>query len=493
MDKLLSLSILYVEDDKLTRSVFIKILKKLVDTLHVAEDGQEGLELFNALEIDLIITDITMPRMDGLEMTAAIRKIDKNIPIIITTAYNDPTHLLKAINYGADRFLNKPVKTKELAEILKIYEERSRTAKRLEAKTRQLEQLNEVVEHNLMVSRTDPEGTIIYVNDKYCEVSGYQREELLGQTHTIIAHPDTDASTYTDLWYNILSKKIFHHVVKNRRKDGSDFIADNTIIPVLDEEGEITEFIGIGSDLTQPLQQKEQDHKSEINQVKESFLIVFTHELKTPLNAIINFTQYVIRQLGKENFKKRDKLSELLEDVKRNAYDMLDHIQSILEISKIKNNKFTFKKVHFDLVEILADSLAQHRSLVDAEGIRVELALPESLMIYSDKAAIKRIFSNFYSNAIKYGNDTIAITLRSDGENFTLSVEDNGEGIREKEKIFDLFEQEQSDDMTRTAKGTGVGLHFVKLLCEALHFKLSLTDSVHHGGANFTIQGSVDA
>ena len=108
------LSILYVEDDKVIRDVFGKILKKYTQTLFVAEHGADGLEIYDQFKPDIIITDIEMPEMDGLEMSAKIRESDFEIPIILTTAYNDENVFLEAIDIGVDKFLIKPISLDKL-------------------------------------------------------------------------------------------------------------------------------------------------------------------------------------------------------------------------------------------------------------------------------------------------------------------------------------------------------------------------------------------
>ncbi len=108
------MSILYVEDDKLIREVFSRILKKYTQTLFVAENGLNGLNIYEQFEPDIIITDIEMPIMNGLEMSAKIRESDNDIPIILTTAYNDEKIFLEAIDIGVDKFLIKPIEMPKL-------------------------------------------------------------------------------------------------------------------------------------------------------------------------------------------------------------------------------------------------------------------------------------------------------------------------------------------------------------------------------------------
>ena len=96
-----------------------------------------------------------------------------------------------------------------------------------------LEQYKEALDKTAIVPKTDINGIITYVNEKFCKISGYSKEELIGKPHNIIRHPDMPKSLFKKMWDTILSKKIFKGVIKNKKKDGSFYYVDSTIIPIL--------------------------------------------------------------------------------------------------------------------------------------------------------------------------------------------------------------------------------------------------------------------
>lgn len=112
----LDISLLYVEDDDKTRELIGDFLRLRVKNLDLAKDGKEGLELYKLKKHDMIITDIKMPVMNGLEMGREIKKIDISVPFIITSAYNDTDLLLECINLGACQFILKPIVMDKLFE-----------------------------------------------------------------------------------------------------------------------------------------------------------------------------------------------------------------------------------------------------------------------------------------------------------------------------------------------------------------------------------------
>lgn len=112
------ISLLYVEDDEDIRNELVEVLELEFKAVYVAKDGEEGLHLYKRHHPDIVVSDIQMPKMDGLEMCEEIRKIDSEIPIIITTAFNEPSFLIKSIDIGVDKYVVKPINIAKLEETL---------------------------------------------------------------------------------------------------------------------------------------------------------------------------------------------------------------------------------------------------------------------------------------------------------------------------------------------------------------------------------------
>lgn len=114
-----------------------------------------------------------------------------------------------------------------------------------------LEQYKYIVDISNIVSKTDINGTITYVNDEFCRISGYSEEELIGQSHNIIRHPDMPAEFFKELWECLRSKQVWKGIIKNKAKSGKTYIVNTTIIPILDHNKEIVEYISIRHDITE--------------------------------------------------------------------------------------------------------------------------------------------------------------------------------------------------------------------------------------------------
>ena len=112
------------------------------------------------------------------------------------------------------------------------------------------------IDESSIVSKTDKNGLITFVNKKFCEISGYEEDELIGKSHNIVRHPSMTKEFFNNLWKTITNKEIFKGVIVNKKKNGLVYYVDTTIIPILDENKNIEEFIAIRHDITKVYEQK---------------------------------------------------------------------------------------------------------------------------------------------------------------------------------------------------------------------------------------------
>lgn len=242
-DLLSNITILYVEDEEMIRDEVNYFFSKYVKNFHTATNGQEGLELYNKIKPDLIITDIQMPKMNGLDMIKEIN--NKKIPIIITTAFSDIDYFLKAIELNVNKFIIKPINLMELVKSIQecIYNDVIRD------KLFEKENLLKIVDENVLLSITDKQGTIIDASSAFCNFVEYSKEDLIGNSHRILRHPDTPDEFYEQIWQQISSGKKFSTEIKNQKKSGEVYWANLTITPVM-QDNEIISYTAIRQDIT---------------------------------------------------------------------------------------------------------------------------------------------------------------------------------------------------------------------------------------------------
>ncbi|WP_419782507.1 diguanylate cyclase [Malaciobacter marinus] len=242
-DLLKNTIVLYVEDEKQLREHVSFHLKKYIKNFYTANNGEEGIKLFYEINPDIIITDIQMPKLDGLEM---IRRLNTNVPVIITTAYSDLDYLLEAIKLNVNKFVIKPINLIELAEDIQECIIRDN----LKEKIFEKENLLKIINENVLISITDVNGVYIDVSNAFCEFTGYSKEELLGESHMILRHKHTPDELYSLLWETIKSGKTFKkEEVKYMKKNGEEFICNLSITPAFKDE-KIVNYTTIRQDIT---------------------------------------------------------------------------------------------------------------------------------------------------------------------------------------------------------------------------------------------------
>lgn len=253
------IKVLYVEDEELEREAVKKLLNNIFNNIEVACNGTRALTIFNNNKIDLVITDINMPFMDGIKLIEEIKKINSNIPVVVISAQNDNAKIYKAILAGIDSFVMKPIQLSQLIKSIRKVVDQTSIIKNNEKNLIILKQYKEITNRSAIISKTDVNGTIIYVNDNFCKTSGYTREELLGKPHSIVRHPDNKATVFEKIWHTIkIKKEPWQGIIKNLAKNGHTYYVKSTIQPLLDQDNNIIEFMALRDDISEIMSEKKQ-------------------------------------------------------------------------------------------------------------------------------------------------------------------------------------------------------------------------------------------
>ena len=252
-----NMNLLYVEDNAENRQSTSNILSIIFDNVIIAVDGQDGLNKFKENNIDLIITDINMPNLNGIEMIKEIKKIDRNCDFIFLSANDDRKILLECIPLQANGFLVKPLDFEELISLIEEIIEKIQLLHESKNNEYYNEQYLALIDKNNIISKTNTNGEITYVNDNFCKISGYKREELLHKTHRVIRHFENPDELYEDIWNTIkVKEKVWEGVLKNKSKSGSTYYIKTIITPIRNIKGEIVEYITIRSNLNSSVDDK---------------------------------------------------------------------------------------------------------------------------------------------------------------------------------------------------------------------------------------------
>lgn len=346
-----------------------------------------------------------------------------------------------------------------------------------ETALREVNALRSALDEHSLLSVADASGRIIDVNTGFLRISGYSREELIGQDHRMLNSGIHGKKFWINVWSTIASGKTWRGEVCNRRKDGALYWVDSTIVPYRSAEGRIEKYVSIRFDITAQKAAEEalvaaQAQAEAANAAKTEFLANMSHEIRTPMTAILGFTDLLAVE-GHRDSQPIRRL-EYIDTIRRNGEHLLEIINDILDISKIEAGKMSIESVPTSPANLVHDVLSLMDVRAKAKGLRLEAifenAVPE--FIQTDPVRVRQILVNLVGNALKFTEiGQVLLSIRTDFVNRRMSftVSDSGIGMSQAQidRLFGAFVQADAST-TRKFGGTGLGLRISKRLAEML-------------------------
>ncbi|DAB27830.1 MAG: PAS domain-containing sensor histidine kinase [Sulfurimonas sp. RIFOXYD12_FULL_33_39] len=373
-----------------------------------------------------------------------------------------------------------------------------------------LKQYKEAIEKSNIISKTDVNGIITFVNDEFCNISGYTKDELIGQNHNIVRHPDVDDEKFKYLWETIKHKNIFKDTVKNLAKNGTTFYVNTTIIPILDKNENIVEFVAIRYDVTkevalrEELLKKEREYE-ELNKSLEKRVQEQTKELQE-LNQTLE--KRVRDEIAKNEDKQRvmfwqsrhASLGQMLANIahqwrqpltelslamfnikKALQNEQADNVTKFYDESKniIKNMSETIddftnffspdkEKYYFNISESIRESIGLLESVINDEMIIIKTEFNDIKVLGITNELTQVIINLINNSKDAFIHNSILlreinITTKKERDFAVIEVHDNAGGIS-KENIEKIFEPYFTTK--HKSRGTGLGLFMSKMICE---------------------------
>lgn len=347
-----------------------------------------------------------------------------------------------------------------------VKEEKTKTANlALDLKKFQLAVEN--VEDAIII--TDPEGSVLYVNKSIERITGFSREEIIGEKVGTSKSwgGKMDKPFYEDLWKTIKEdKKAFSAEITNKKKNGKEYIAFTTIAPILNRDKEVDFFVAVHRDIT---------HRKEVDKMKTDFVSLASHQLRTPLTSMRLFLEMLLSgEVGKLDKKQK----EYIENVDYSTARMIQLVNDLLNVARLETGRLSIDTIPVDLKLLMEEIIDDAKPLMDIRDGSIVLSVSEKSLkkIPADKALLRQALHNLITNAIKYSAGSkpkVSVKIEKIGEDLQIAVKDSGIGIPRsaQEKIFLKFYR--ADNASKIeAEGSGLGLYIAQMIMVASGGKL---------------------
>ncbi|MBF0604502.1 MAG: response regulator [Nitrospirae bacterium] len=336
--------------------------------------------------------------------------------------------------------------------------------------------LKKALDEHAIVSVTDAQGNITYVNDKFVAISGYLREELLGKNHRLVKSDEHTPAFYKTLWQTIAQGQTWHGEVRNRKKDGGSYWVRATIVPFLDERGKPFQYISIRTDITAMKALEEnltaaRKLAEAAAQAKSEFLANMSHEIRTPMNAIIGLSHLCLQT------RLTSRQKDYIRKVHHSATSLLRIINDILDFSKIEAGRLDIESTDFTLEEVLGNTAAMISLRAQEKKLEflMETAVDIPTSLLGDPLRLGQILINLTNNAIKFtetGEVAVVTEVLHREEHrarLQFTIRDTGIGMTP-QQVSSLFQPFTQADTSTTRKygGTGLGLAISKRLIQLM-------------------------
>ena len=262
--------ILLIDDDVELLNMYQKYMNSSGMEVKAVSDVVNVFDAVEAFGPDVIVLDLHLPEYHGTDVAQLIHQDDRwaMIPILFLSGESDSINQYSAISITGCNFIHKSINIKDLVSIVTTKAKQSRGDRELKNNLSDKIRENkfQIISSNIhnIVSETDVYGNILNVNDKFCEISGYSRQELIGQNHRILKSNYHTSYFYENLWKDISSGKIWHGTLCNYNKKGEEYWVESTIVPFLDEKGIPYKYVSARTDVTQVVRSEARFERSQI-------------------------------------------------------------------------------------------------------------------------------------------------------------------------------------------------------------------------------------
>ena len=407
-DFIKTLNILYVEDELNAREISTKVLKRFFNSVDAKENGLEGYlafkeKYFNNEKYDLIISDINMPKLDGMEMLEKIRGIDKQVPVIFVTARHESDILLKAIELQISSFIIKPLSIDAITEVINKACEKLFLKNIVIEKNTQLELYLKTIEQIAFIIKMDLDFNITYINDLFCNSINCEVEKIIGQNFDFLKSKISTLNIFENLKESLLNGKIWENTIKLEKNENESIYLKAKIIQIYDDLNKNTqEYIFIAYTITDQENEKKELNKKMFQNIahlkKESYnSLLENKKLEDKTESLKNHILKLDEQLINVNKSKINLLTQL------EAYEInsLNQSSGRVDLLRKKNEEIELLRKNLQKLksekDLLIEKINDHKNTIKHKDNLIEIFQKNELKLNHRIKGLEDIVNNFES------------------------------------------------------------------------------------------------
>ncbi|WP_198306217.1 response regulator [Arcobacter vandammei] len=387
-------TLLYVEDDDVIRTELSSLLENFFKSVLVAKDGKQGLitYLTNQDEIDIILSDINMPLLNGIDMVTKIREIKDNVPVIFATAHSDIDFLIEAIKLRVKEYVVKPLDIKKLLFYIEDIAKNLELERVLQQQREELIKFRNILDSYNLLLKLDNNFKITYANKLFCKTLGYKKDVLIGMELSDLKHNISAKKLFADIYLKLENKESWEGNLKIKRKDETSLDTKSNIIPDLDENLNMQGVILVASDTTKEQELKRQMQlalikEKSLNLQKTKEQCLEQEQLFRELKQELEDTKKELNLFKAQNNSKKNDSSEI-DNLKQENKALIERVEAFEnEISRLKN-----MIDNSDSSEVLKEKLEYWEQRSKLESQKLEI-LEKSIIANVEPAIIEKIFN----------------------------------------------------------------------------------------------------
>ncbi|HEV8129543.1 MAG TPA: response regulator [Candidatus Eisenbacteria bacterium] len=479
--------ILMVDDQPAKLLTYEAILADLGEHLIKAKSAREALEWLLREEIGVVLTDVSMPDLDGFELARMIRdhpRYRRTSIIFCSAIHMSDQDRLMGYQCGAVDYVSVPVVPEILRAKVSVFADLYRKTRQLESVNAELEQRVTILQStSAIVYVIDAQGRFGHVNRRFEQVFGTTLDEVRGKTAFDLFPREVAEAFEVNNRQVLTENRSIEFEETVLAQSGTRHYA-SIKAPIRNAAGAPQGIVAVATDITE--RKRLEEALKDADRRKDEFLAVLAHELRNPLAPIRNVLQ-ILRVKAPED-------AELLwaRDVIGRQVDQLTRlVDDLLDVSRISRGKIKLQLSPLDLATVIAGAVETSRPLIDARLHRLTLQLPEKpIWVQGDLVRLTQVVANLLNNAAKYqdAGGYIGVTVAREDNDAVISVKDKGVGIAPEllPGVFDMFEQVQRP-LGTSQDGLGIGLSLARSLVE-LHGGTIAAKSGGGDGSEFTVR-----